>query len=111
MADEHLTGAPLESIYSGLVSLCGFHMVMFLTELNDLEFWATNICNAYLESHMAENVYIVSGEEFEINTVTSLSSADCSMAFDPVDNNGITVSLTALWSWDSPPARPSLISS
>ena len=30
VADGHLTNAPLESVYSGVVSLCGFCMVMFL---------------------------------------------------------------------------------
>ena len=64
VADGHLTDAPLESVYSGVVSLRGFRMVMFHAELNNLEFWATNIGNAYLESHMAEKVYIIGGEEF-----------------------------------------------
>ena len=64
VADGHLTDAPLESVYSGVVSLRGFRMVMFLAELNNLEFWATDIGNAYLESHTAEKVHIIGGEEF-----------------------------------------------
>ena len=39
-------------------------MVMFLAELNILEFWATNFGDAHLESHMAEKVYIIGSEEF-----------------------------------------------
>ena len=64
MANGYLTNDPLESVYSSMVSLCGFSMIMFLTELNNLEFWATNISNACLESHMAEKVHIIGGEEF-----------------------------------------------
>jgi hypothetical protein len=64
VADGHLTDAPLESVYSGVVSLRGFRIVMFLAELNGLEFWATDIGNAYLESKTAEKVYIIAGPEF-----------------------------------------------
>ena len=38
--------------------------MMFLAELNGLEFWATNIGNAYLESFTDEKVYIVAGPEW-----------------------------------------------
>jgi hypothetical protein len=37
---------------------------MFMAELNNLEFWATDIGNAYLEALTAENVYIIAGSEF-----------------------------------------------
>jgi hypothetical protein len=37
---------------------------MFLAELNNLELWATDVGNAYLESTTTENVYIVAGPEF-----------------------------------------------
>jgi hypothetical protein len=54
----------MESIYSGVVSLQGEHMVTFLSELNGMELWATDIGNAYLEAYMAEKLYIVAGPEF-----------------------------------------------
>jgi len=41
VADGHLTDIPLESVYSGVVSLRGFRLVIFLGELNELEVWAT----------------------------------------------------------------------
>ena len=53
MADGHHTDAPLKSVYSGVVTIRGFRMVMFLAELNGLDLWATDIGNAYLESYMA----------------------------------------------------------
>ena len=65
VADGHLTDIPLESVYSGVVSLRGFRLVLFLAELNDLELWATDIGNAYLEAFTSEKVYIIAGPEFK----------------------------------------------
>jgi hypothetical protein len=55
----------LESVYSGVVSLRGFCLVLFLAELNNLELWATVISNAYLEAFTSELVYIIAGPEFK----------------------------------------------
>jgi hypothetical protein len=49
VADGHLTDIPLESVYSSVVSLCGLRIITFLSELNGLDLWATDISNAYLE--------------------------------------------------------------
>ncbi len=64
VADGHLTDIPLESVYSGVVSLRGLRLVLFLAELNHLEIWATDIGNAYLEAETREKVYIIAGPEF-----------------------------------------------
>jgi len=40
-------------------------IVMFLSELNDLDLWARDIGNAYLESYTAEKLYIIAGPEFK----------------------------------------------
>ena len=64
VADGHLTDIPLESVYSGVVSIRGFRLALFLAELNDLELWSTDIGNAYLEAHTSEKVYIIGGPEF-----------------------------------------------
>jgi len=58
VADGHLTDIPLKSVYSGVVSLCSLCLVLFLAELNQLETWATDIGNAYLEADTREKVYI-----------------------------------------------------
>ncbi len=50
VADGHLAEVPLDSIYSGVVSRHGIHLLVFLAKLNDLHIWATDIGNAYLES-------------------------------------------------------------
>jgi hypothetical protein len=64
VAGGHLTDAPIESVYSGVVSLRGVRTVVFLAELNDLELWQTDVGNAYLESETKERVYVIAGPEF-----------------------------------------------
>jgi hypothetical protein len=64
VADGHLTDIPLESVYSGVISLRGLRIVTFLSELNGLVLWATNIGNAYLEDFTMERNYIIAGPEF-----------------------------------------------
>jgi hypothetical protein len=64
VADGHLTDIPLESVYSGAVSLRGFRIFLFLAEHNHLEIWTTDIGNAYLEAFTSEKVYIIAGPEF-----------------------------------------------
>jgi hypothetical protein len=59
VADGHLTDVPVESVYSGVVSLHGLRLRVFLAELNGLETWATDIGNAYLEAETAESIFIV----------------------------------------------------
>ena len=64
VAGGHLTDVPMESVYSGVMSLCGLHIVLFLAKLNDLQVYSTNIGNAYLQGQTAKKVYIVAGPEF-----------------------------------------------
>jgi len=64
VAGGHLTDIPVDSIYSGVLSLRGLRIVTFLAELNDLELWATDIGHAYLEALTKEKIYIVTGPEF-----------------------------------------------
>ena len=42
VADGHLTDIPVDSVYSGVVSLRGLRIMLFLAELNQLETWATD---------------------------------------------------------------------
>jgi hypothetical protein len=64
VADGHLTDIPQDSVYSGVVSLRGCRIVLFLSELNELHAWATDVGNAYLEAITDELVYIIAGPEF-----------------------------------------------
>jgi hypothetical protein len=64
VAGGHLTPEPIDSVYSGVVSLRGLRLIIFLAELNGLEVWATDIGNAYLEAKTAEKVCVIAGPEF-----------------------------------------------
>jgi hypothetical protein len=64
VTDGHLTNIPVDSVYSGVVTLRGLRLRIFLAELNDLQTWATGIGNAYLEALTLEKVCIVAGPEF-----------------------------------------------
>ena len=64
VAGGHLTETPIDSVYSSVISLRGIRLMAFLAELNNLEFWSTDIGNAYLESYTQEKVYIRAGPEF-----------------------------------------------
>ena len=65
VAAGHLTPDPIESIYSGVVSIRSLRLVIFLAKLNNLEVWGDDICNAYFEAKTKEKLYIVAGPEFE----------------------------------------------
>ena len=57
--DGHLTEILVESVYSGVVSLRGPRMFMFLVEINDLDACATDICNAYLNLVRSTFTYLL----------------------------------------------------
>jgi len=64
VAGGHLTDIPLDSVYSGVVSLRSLRIVLFLAELNGLDIFSADVGNAYLEAYTNEKVYIVAGEGF-----------------------------------------------
>ena len=65
VADGHLTPEPVESIYSGVVSLRNLKLVIFLGKLNNLELWGADIGIGYVEAPTEEKLYIIAGPEFE----------------------------------------------
>ena len=65
VADGHLTKEPMETVYSGVVSIRNLRLAMFLAELNNLELWGADVGNAYLQALTREKLYIVGGSEFE----------------------------------------------
>ena len=65
VADGHLTKQPMETVYSGVVSIRNLRLAMFLAELNNLELWGADVGNAYLQALSREKLYIVGGPEFE----------------------------------------------
>ena len=65
VAGGHLTPDPIDIIYSGVVSIRSFGLVIFLAKLNILEAWGTEIGIAYLEAKTQEKLYVVAGPEFD----------------------------------------------
>lgn len=64
VAGGHLTEVPMESPYSGVVSLRSLRMCVFAAELNNLKIYATDISSAYLEAVTNERLTITAGPEF-----------------------------------------------
>ena len=65
VTDGHLTKEPVESIYSGVVSLRSLRMVVFLSKLNNLKIWGADVNNAYPEAYTDEKLCIIAGPEFK----------------------------------------------
>ena len=65
VAGGHMTKTPIDSVYSGVVSIRSLRIVIFLAELNDLQLLQADIGNAYLEAKTKEMVYFIAGKEFE----------------------------------------------
>ena len=64
VAGGHLTGTPVDSVYSSVVSLHGLRITIFLAELNQMEVWGADVGNAYLEAFTQEKIYIIAGPIF-----------------------------------------------
>ena len=58
LSDGHLTDVPISSVYSGVFSLRGIILVLFVAELNPLDSWGADIGNSCSQSFTKEKVYI-----------------------------------------------------
>ena len=97
-ANGNLTEIPINSVYSGVVSLKSLRTVIFLAELNGLETWATDIGNAYFEAETSEKVFIIAGPEFgelEGHTLVIFK------ALYGLRSSGLRYSCYACEAWDS----------
>jgi Reverse transcriptase (RNA-dependent DNA polymerase) len=64
VAGGHMTEVNTDSVYSGVLSLRGIRLVIFLAKLNQLELWGADVGNTYLEALIKEKVYVIGGPEF-----------------------------------------------
>ena len=62
VAGGHLTPDPIESIYSGVVSIRSLRLVLFLAKLNNLEVWGADIGNAYLEAKTKKSYMLLQAQ-------------------------------------------------
>ena len=56
ISDGHLNDLPSSDTYSGVVSLRGMRIVIFLAELNSIPLISTDIGNSYLQDKTQEKV-------------------------------------------------------
>ena len=90
-ADGHLTRQPVETVYSGVVSLRSLRIAMLLSELNQLELWGADIGNAYLEAHTKEKLFIIAGPDLMTWRDIFLSWTRHCMGQEQQENVGMTV--------------------
>ena len=64
VAGGHMSIAPKEDSYSGVVDHENVRITLFLAEHNGLELMAADIGNAYLHAKTREKVFIIAGPEF-----------------------------------------------
>ena len=65
VAGGHMTTAPKEDTYSGVVDHESVRLGLFLSELNGLKVMAADVGNAYLHAETRQKVYIIAGPEFD----------------------------------------------
>ena len=51
-------------MYSGVTSLGGIRLMIFLAEYNQMEAWGTDISSAYLNAFTKEKLFVKAGPEF-----------------------------------------------
>jgi hypothetical protein len=72
VAGGHLTDPNEEIVYSGVVSLRGIRLTVFIADLNPLSLWGSDVGNAYLEVKTKVKVYLIAGGEFGALAVHTL---------------------------------------
>ena len=64
VADGHTTGAPSSITYSSVVSRDSVRIALMIASLNDLDLFACDIGNAYLNANCREKLWTIAGPEF-----------------------------------------------
>ena len=71
--DGHKTPDPIGSTYGGVVSRESVHMALTYAALNDLDVFAANIWNAYLQAPSSQKDYIICGPEFGVENIGQMA--------------------------------------
>ena len=67
--DGHKTPDPIGSTFAGVVSRESVHIALTYAALNDLDVFAANIWNAYLQAPSSQKDYIICGPEFGVENI------------------------------------------
>jgi hypothetical protein len=62
--DEYKIAYPVTTNYAGVVSRDSVRIALTYAALNDLDFFAADVQNAYLQAPSSEKHYIICGKEF-----------------------------------------------
>ena len=67
--DGHKTLNPIGSTYACVVSRESVHIALTYAALNDLDVFAADIQNAYLQAPSSQKDYIICGPEFSVENI------------------------------------------
>ena len=67
--DGHKTPDPIGSTFAGVVSRESVRIAFTYAALNDLQVFAADICNAYLQAPSSQKDYVMCGPEFRIENI------------------------------------------
>ena len=95
--DRHKTPDPIGSTFAGVVSRESVRIAFTYAALNDLQVFAADICNAYLQVPSSQKDYVICGPEFGIEHYMEAKAQ--------VGISG-TISGPVCITWISDPARP-----
>ena len=105
VAAGHLTEVPIESVYSGVVSLRGTRLMIFLVELNQMEAWVPISPVLTLRHSPRRNCLSRLVLSLETKKGTSYLSRRLSTDFKLLVYGGMRDSPTVYVEWVSFPAR------
>ena len=77
--DGHKTPDPIGSTYAGVVSRESVHIALTYAALNDLNVFAANIRNAYLQAPSSQKDYIICSPEFGVENIGRTALIHCAL--------------------------------
>ena len=75
----HKTLDPIGSTYAGVVSRESVHIALTYAALNDLDVFAADIWNAYLQAPSSQKDYIICGPEFGVENIGQTALIHCAL--------------------------------
>ena len=77
--DGHKTPDPIGSTYAGVVSRESVQIALTYEALNDLDVFAADIWNAYLQAPSSQKDYIICGQEFDVKNIGWMALIHCEL--------------------------------
>ena len=77
--DGHKTLDPIGSTYAGVVSRESVRIALTYAALNDLDIFAADIQNAYLQAPSSQKDYIICGPEFGVENIKQMALIHCAL--------------------------------